>query len=412
IVILKMIQVDHYKNTTEYGFIDLLNKIEPYYILTIIIVGLFGNSLSFFLFMFTKLKLEQANYILAALAFADNGFLISLLMVNLKNFLDLNIFDNSQIGCKISVYITYLFSFLSSWYVVTFSIERLIAVYLPIKRINICNKYTNKLSIFILTLASMSIYSFSLFTSGLEFSSDNTTKSCVTLTKWFNIVQLMAFIDTFLTMIIPFLIIFISNISIVWKLMDFKSPFNFFTSSASTDRSESAVITPKNMKKKNNRVPSREKNDSINDENFYRQIQQMDDSLTRKLFKKISIVNHLPKTVEIRRLQKYSRTTRMLLIVSTTFLILHIPIAICKAWYFIKSYIRQTKNDSSIHLETSSSEEILERLSCYIYYLNFSSNFFLYTLNGPKFRKAIRNLLKIKQNSHHNKILKTKSTII
>lgn len=46
----------HLHNLTDHSLIDLLNKIEPYYILTVIVVGLIGNSLSFFLFLFTKLK--------------------------------------------------------------------------------------------------------------------------------------------------------------------------------------------------------------------------------------------------------------------------------------------------------------------------------------------------------------------
>jgi hypothetical protein len=36
--------------------LDLLDKIEPFYILVIVLLGLFGNTGSFFLFVLTKLR--------------------------------------------------------------------------------------------------------------------------------------------------------------------------------------------------------------------------------------------------------------------------------------------------------------------------------------------------------------------
>ncbi|RNA32293.1 thyrotropin-releasing hormone receptor-like [Brachionus plicatilis] len=306
--------------------------------------------------------LQQANYILAALAIADNGFLISLLVVNLKSFVNVNIFDNSQIGCKLSVYITYLFSFLSTWYVVEFSIERLIAVYFPIKRITICKKTTNKFSIFMLMAISLIIYSFALVTSGIESSNDE-KNSCVTLTKWFDLVQLIAFIDMLITMVIPFLIIFISNISIVYKLMGFGYSSNFpiethrFSSNASTELSELnwrkiSIKSPNKNAMKLNSTQNR----------FYKQTAKGD--APRANQSRINLGNHLTKANEVKRIQKYSRTTRMLLIVSTTFLLLHMPIAVCKAWYFVKSsLIKNRLGNETESFETSSSEEMFERLS-------------------------------------------------
>lgn len=262
-----------------------------------------------------------------------------------------------------------------------------------------CTKTTNKASVFMLTAVSLIIYSFALFTSGIESSGEG-TKSCVTLTKWFDMVQLIAFIDMFITMVIPFLIIFISNISIVCKLMGFGSKSNFvieshrFSSNGSTEISELALRKKsiKSLKKEDM------KRDSIENK-LNSKIEKID--VFKNSQNKINLVQHITKAGEAKRLQKYSRTTRMLLIVSTTFLLLHMPIAGCKAWYFVKSSFIKTHSGTDLRsFEISSSEEVLERLSCYIYYLNFSLNFFLYALNGPKFRVAIRKLFKRKNNSY------------
>ena len=75
------------------------------------------------------------------------------------------------------------------------------------------------------------------------------------------------------------------------------------------------------------------------------------------------------------------------------------------------------KHDKS---DTDPLEEIFERISCYLYYLNFSLNFFLYSTTGSKFRNAFISMFKketldtrrfsssiIKSNRHDNTQLST-----
>jgi len=99
---------------TEYKLLQALQKIEPYYIMFIIAIGLVSNSIIFSIFAFNKLKFEQVNSILAALAMADNGFLLSLLIVNLRIF-NVDLFNKYDIVCKLAVFFTYVSSFLSVW---------------------------------------------------------------------------------------------------------------------------------------------------------------------------------------------------------------------------------------------------------------------------------------------------------
>ena len=92
----------------------LLNNLEPYYVLVIATVGLFGNSISFALFVFTRLRLKEVHIVLAVLAIVDNGFLIILVGITLKHF-DIDLVNQFELGCKLSVFLPYLFGFLSIW---------------------------------------------------------------------------------------------------------------------------------------------------------------------------------------------------------------------------------------------------------------------------------------------------------
>ncbi len=134
-------------------------------------------------------------------------------------------------------------------------------------------------------------------------------------------------------------------------------------------------------------------------------------------FRRISVIQTLlRKSVELRRSKKYSKTTKMLLIVSSSFLLFNSPIALSKIYYFLKSKINyddklsntqndmkenslnassiQLTNSYNIQLNTNSMEEIVERITCYVYYLNFCLNFIVYNLNSAKFRNALFELLK------------------
>lgn len=115
----------------------------------------------------------------------------------------------------------------------------------------------------------------------------------------------------------------------------------------------------------------------------------------------------LRKSDKLKRRKSYTRTTRVLVLISTSFLILHTPMALCKfITYFednaeslvndlkIQKTRNQTSNQSfSDEILKSNSRETLERISYYIYYLNFALNFFLYSFNKSNFRKVIKRLM-------------------
>ena len=79
-----------------------LNFFNFYYLAIIIVVGVVGNSLSFLVFTRTHLKLRSSSYYLAALALADLGFLLTLLVVWL-NHVGIDLFNRPG-WCQALVY--------------------------------------------------------------------------------------------------------------------------------------------------------------------------------------------------------------------------------------------------------------------------------------------------------------------
>ena len=92
----------------------LLRIFEPFYLFPIIIVGLVGNLTSIRLIITKKLRFEQSNCLIAALALSNSVFLFSLLVVSLS-YLNLDVFNHYDLICKLNVYLTYTSSFLSVW---------------------------------------------------------------------------------------------------------------------------------------------------------------------------------------------------------------------------------------------------------------------------------------------------------
>jgi hypothetical protein len=88
----------------------------------------------------------------------------------------------------------------------------------PFREFEICKQSLNKLSLGILFIFSVCIYSFTLFTSKLESTESGRTK-CLTSNKWICLVRLFAIIDVLLSTLLPFCLIFIFNCLFSHKLM-------------------------------------------------------------------------------------------------------------------------------------------------------------------------------------------------
>ena len=219
-----------------------------------------------------------------------------------------------------------------------FTTERFVVVAYPLKRSQYNCSTRARYAIVLLTFLALILYSPSLWTSGIETAKSGRSTSppyetrCVTLRHWLKFTRQMNIIDFFLTFIIPFLTIVTLNTLIIFKSG------------------------------------------------------QYDRLLERNYVQPSTYILHNLLEHRLRRSKYHRRITKMLLIISTTFLLLNTPMHLLKVYYFFFS------NDDHYD-EKSSYESIIEMLTFYLFYTNFSINFFLYSLCGKNFRLCLMELI-------------------
>ena len=304
---------------------DPYQKSSPLYIISqnlniyvipiIIFIGVIGNSLSFTVFVCTRLCQQSSSVYLASLAIVDTGFLLSLLLIWLS-WVDVNLININGV-CQSVVYVTYVCSFLSVWNVVCFTVERYIVVCYPFKKNIVCTAKKAKLVVTVFAVFALIGYSFALWTSGIR-TVNGRTSLCFPMTKYIKLVNLFNSIDTVITLIIPSILILVFNIRIGLQMYRTGSTRRFLTPITSS-------------------LPSS------------------------------------PSQIKI---------TRMLLVVSSVFLLLNLPTHAIRAHDFISGFIQ---NDRRVPITKLRWQEILQIL----YYSNFSINFFLYSFCGRNFRRGI-----------------------
>lgn len=294
-------------------------------------------------------------------------------------------------------------------YVVLFNLERFIGVMFPL-RVSACTKTHKVFFIYLIMIFSLVFYSVSLVTTGIEINPSNNDSACVTHTEWIDVAQVVVLADMVLTMLLPFIIIVISNLLIVSKLMDLPTTIgvlkkrvlfrNRHSNTRSTvslpSRSNNQSTRPSQQTLEGNCLLARQSIEinRLNPNYLLRRDAAgtaVSGGAAGSLNRRSSTFNWresiMSRSVQAKRLQKYSKTTRMLIIISVTFLLLHSPIAYSKL-----SYLFQNTSDQSISEYDHDHDETMERITCYIYYLNFSLNFFLYTLSGSNFRTIFLSL--------------------
>ncbi|CAF3503623.1 unnamed protein product [Rotaria socialis] len=335
VAVIAMQSIDTNGNSIKY-FQRLLQRFGVIYMAVLIIFGFIGNSISCYVFVRSKLRRLSCSLYLTALSISDNGYLICLGLIWLEN-IHVFIFHNNGI-CQITVYLTTVFSSLSVWCTVAFTTERFVVVAYPLKRSQYNSSTRARYAVVILTFLALLLYSPSLWTSGIELAkSERPTlppyeTRCVTLRQWLKFTRQMNIIDFFLTFIIPFLTIVTLNTLIILKSG------------------------------------------------------QYDRLLERNYIQPSTYILHNLLEHRLRRSKYHRRITKMLLIISTTFLLLNTPMHLLKVYYFFFS-------TDDTYDEKSSYESIIEMLTFYLFYTNFSINFFLYSLCGKNFRLCLMDLI-------------------
>jgi hypothetical protein len=255
----------------------------------------------------------------------------------------------SDLACRLNVYFSHVFAFLSNWFIVGFGIERALVVRSPLSARSVGSHRYKLHYVRVLLVLALVLYSVLIVGSGVEWvqtsqvNSTNRNESegaflCVTVAAWFTTIERVVFVDILVSILVPFVLILLSNVFISAKLLH----------------------------------ASHSIRKSLN-------------SRSRRAAGKLWVHDRAGVGVLLRRRRSYKKTTSVLLMISTAFLVLNTPLVISKLRYL---YVNSM---SDVHEEqkysSTVSEQIVEHVTCDLFYLNFAINFILYSPNRTEWRR-------------------------
>ena len=360
-------------NTT--GISDAVMYINIFVIPIFVLVGIVGNTISFIVFVYTHLKYNSSSVYLAALNIVDTGFLLSLIPAWL-GWVHVDIFHTDG-WCQITIYFAYVFAFLSVWIVVSFTAERFVVVFYPLRRSSMCTIRRALMMVCILVGFAMVYYSYALWATSVEDYEGLPT--CLSKSQYHAALRVLSVVDTVITLVVPSALIIILNSSISCKLILYykKHANSTNTSHRSSNKSTSS----------SSGLPPAAAHDGGGGGGG-------GGGLTERLHhptKDATISSRTPKSVfcisqaqvQLQRRRNFqNRTTRTLLLISTIFVVLNLPSHLFRIFAVLSALTGYEYSDTY-------TMSLLQELSLLSYYANFASNLFLYTLCSNSFRKAL-----------------------
>ena len=313
------------------AFASVVHFLSKYYIPMVVVLGILGNSLSLVVFLITYLNRLSLSVYLSALAVSDNGFLCAL-SIGWLEYAEFPLIHTNG-WCQAVVYVSYVTSFLSVWFTVSFTVERYIAICHPLKRPEMCTTQRAKYVVSSLSALGLIGYGVSLWTSGVKETfplEEIPMPVCEPFGDYFHINRLLIYVDTLVTLLIPFTVILILNIAITHRIA-----------------------------------------------HFYGKKLQM--SALQVRFVAGQRENRAKVCLGSRAQVKM---TKMLLVISTVFLVVNSPSYIIRLRLFIANFTK-------VSGKTTHHDALVQQLSQFLFYLSFSINFFLYNICSKKFRGAL-----------------------
>ena len=367
------IQIDDEEVLKQSSSVFLISKrVNIIAALVVICTGLIGNSLTLFMFAQKKYRINSTHVYLFCLSINDSLFMIIHLFEDtIRTYSDLylnedenilikllNLVDHFEISCRLINYLRYSLRFMSTYILVSFTLQRLFLVYQPFST-NFKSKKSAWKTIEFLFFISFVINLWVPFF--FQIHSNNYNQSYCDIktklkSKYFKIN--VAYIG--LVIFIPITIILICNLLMLLKLVrDDKKEKNLRIISTRSDL-ENLRLNRYNQKLATSNRDAPES--TLN----YLTFEQL---LTRKQMK--------PKCSS-------KKITKMLGLLSTTFIILNLPYLVAWTIYFYEMVYR--KNETNLSFYLFSILNITEILNL----ANYGIKFFIYCLAGYRFKNQIK----------------------
>lgn len=414
-----------------------------YFMPVIIVVGLFTNVISIAVFVTTYLRRQSSSVYLTALNVSDSGFLLMRAMEWLSM---LGYHLHTRPGwCQAGVYLTHIFAFLSAYYVVALTVERYLVITYPFRRQDLFTTRKAKFCVVGLAIAALLLYIWSPFMTGVVHVFAK--PSCMPVLH--QQVDVLLTIDTAVTVVIPSLLITCLNVRIGLQVRRAMLDLGLgrVSSGGNGSKANSAAaarlpaqsragasysctcsrcqstmqckIPAKSLEHLQQNGAGGGRNGSTKqrrtsggrsctgggpatqrlfaDTSFRsprRPIPPVDWSATKALCNTNPEQRRHPTAArsddastraQCTRCRTQLKTTRMLLVVTTTWVLLNLPSHVLRVHAFLINVIYGDYNVSNTVYH-------LRQFSQFLYYCNFGVNFWTYSLSSKKFRVALKSM--------------------
>ena len=190
----------------------------------LVIVGLIGNTLSVLVFTSREMRTISSNFYLLMLAVSDSCYLLSVFLskvltdmrcLHMKDT-SADIYNRFNMMCKLLQYTSDVFSDYSTCLILVFTIERFIAVYLPLKFKEICTLTRAKIvCLGLLLVIAISICPYHMIMMGLY----QDLPVCIVLLEHENLFAIFYLIEAVCYRIIPVILIAGLNAFIIFRVI-------------------------------------------------------------------------------------------------------------------------------------------------------------------------------------------------
>ncbi len=350
----------------------------------IIVVGVVGNLLSFLVFCFTHLQRLSSSFYLSSLSLADVGFLASLLVIWLDR-LGFRLFTTQEICCQTVNYIQKVCEFLAVWFVVSFTAERYIIVYHPLRKDSFCTRRKAKIITLCLLIYSLTFYVYHFWIYDIIRFGD-VSSVCSPTPEMYDVNTALSSIHTLQACVVPSLLIVVLNVRLMIKLHRFQKRL------ARKPQRTPGVAFPDKHHRKSYIHTSVSTTGSMHI-TFSARPRHGDAEMSN--MGEMASVFGVPGSRDdgstsqpsARTLQSRSqyRTARMLLIISSVFVLLNLPNHGFRVQGFLRSLL-------GLSPKQTRSQYIWQEVFQIVYFLNFAINFFVYSACGRQFRTGLRRL--------------------
>ena len=309
-------------------------KIYLFASLFFVAIGLVGNTLSIVVFSSKEMRMVSSNVYLLTLALSDSLYLIAVFLTKIITSLRCLYFEDSyadisnrnNFACVLLQYMNDLFSDYSACLILAFTVERFIACYHPIKFKEIC---TVKRARIVCLLILVGIAALICPHHILFFGRYPEYNVCTVLRDYESEFTILYVVEALAFRICPVFIIAVLNVFIISK------------------------VTKLHRERRKRHSASRAKSGGSKKNSG-----QQD--------------KHLQLTV-------------MLILVSSTYIILYIPVLV----HFVLWKLQR----SEVLVISSTLMEIIRNYTSMLFIFGFAINFFLYTMSGKVFRDQLELIL-------------------